>query len=102
MKYLLLILTLTFSACDATDTKPIQVPTQSERIANCTEDYMDYTELPTDMDEMDAIDFLADEAVEYCTQIEEEFNGSKANCVEDILSSGNYTTMEAVEYCWDS
>lgn len=60
---LLIILSLT--ACGQVQ-EEVREYTTSELIANCVEDYMDTAEYPMDMDEMGAIDYIADQAIEYC------------------------------------
>ena len=49
-----------------TPSEPVGVISTSELIANCVEDYMDTAEYPTDMSDTEAIDYIADLAVEYC------------------------------------
>jgi len=73
MKTILTItITLLINACGST-TISIQEPatniTHSESIANCTEDYMDNATYPTDMSDMDSIDYVADEALYYCESV---------------------------------
>jgi len=64
MKYLLpILLTLLFSACGSHQD---DMTSEQLNIESCIEDYMDSAYYPTDMDDMNAIDYIANEARAHC------------------------------------
>jgi len=64
--FMSILILIGLTACSPTTPEPVVELTISEIIANCVEDQLDTAEYPDDMSDMEAIDYISDQAVEYC------------------------------------